>query len=123
VFNVGPERLILLFVIILVVMGPQRLPELARTLGRTMAGLRRLSGNLQAEMHGALDGDPIVKAVGTIREGVGTFRDGLGDVLAPPGPRATRGSAPLLESLSDEHPIVPSTHSRAAGLPDDPGLN
>jgi Sec-independent protein translocase protein TatA len=49
VFNVGPEKLILLFVILLVVMGPQRLPELARTLGSTMAGLRRLSGNLQAE--------------------------------------------------------------------------
>jgi Sec-independent protein translocase protein TatA len=101
VFNVGPEKLILLFVILLVVMGPQRLPDVARTLGRTMVALRRLSGNLQAEMHGAL-GDPaeaLTQALGSLREGVGTFRNEVGAVLTP----------------TDPSPTTP--------LPDDPGLN
>jgi Sec-independent protein translocase protein TatA len=101
VFNVGPEKLILLFVILLVVIGPQRLPDVARTLGRTMVALRRLSDNLQAEMHGAL-GDPadaVTQAVGSIRAGVGALREGVGDVSTP----------------TDPSPTTP--------LPDDPGLN
>ena len=33
-FNVGPEKLLLLFIIALIVLGPSKLPDAARTLGR-----------------------------------------------------------------------------------------
>ncbi len=57
-FNVGPEKLILLLMLALVVLGPQQLPEAARAAGKAIARLRQLSNALRAEMRGVLD-EPI----------------------------------------------------------------
>lgn len=39
----GAGELLVLFVVVLVLFGPRRLPEIARTLGRVMSQLRRAS--------------------------------------------------------------------------------
>jgi len=48
-------HLVVIFLVALVVFGPEKLPELARTLGRLMADFRKASGDfrstLEAEMH------------------------------------------------------------------------
>jgi TatA/E family protein of Tat protein translocase len=41
-------HLIIIFLVALVVFGPQKLPELARTLGRLMAEFRRATGDLRS---------------------------------------------------------------------------
>ena len=41
-------HLIIIFAVALVVFGPQKLPELARTLGKLMADFRRVSGDLRS---------------------------------------------------------------------------
>jgi sec-independent protein translocase protein TatA len=40
VFNISPLEMIVLLVIALIVLGPQRLPEMARSLGRGMREFR-----------------------------------------------------------------------------------
>jgi len=40
-FDLGMQELIVIFVVALLVFGPQKLPELARSLGRGMAELRK----------------------------------------------------------------------------------
>jgi sec-independent protein translocase protein TatB len=54
VFNIGPEKLLLLAILALVVLGPQRLPDTARTAGKAITRLRQLSNALQDEVRGAL---------------------------------------------------------------------
>jgi Tat protein translocase TatB subunit len=49
ILGVGPAELLLIFVIALIVFGPGRLPELARTLGKAMRELRRMSLEITAE--------------------------------------------------------------------------
>ncbi len=54
-FNVGgPELLVILF-LALIVLGPQRLPDAARQIGKFMGELRRMSSGFQQELKTALD--------------------------------------------------------------------
>jgi len=91
VFNVGPEKLILLLVLALIVLGPQRLPDAARSLSKAVAELRRLSSSLREEVHGALgeDGDALKEAVGTLREGIGVYSPRPRRSLSRAGERAS----------------------------------
>jgi len=45
--NIGPPELILIFVIALVVVGPQRLPELARTIGKGLREFRKMQDEVK----------------------------------------------------------------------------
>ena len=49
-FDVGFSELVLCFVVALVVLGPQKLPALARTLGRWTGRARVYIRNLQSEL-------------------------------------------------------------------------
>ena len=46
-FNVGMPELILIFIVALLVVGPKRLPDIARQLGKAIAQLKRASIDLK----------------------------------------------------------------------------
>jgi Tat protein translocase TatB subunit len=48
-FGVGPEELVLILIIALIVLGPERMPKVARDLGRVVGDLRRTSDQLREE--------------------------------------------------------------------------
>ena len=48
-FGIGTGELLLLLVIALIVLGPERMPNLARDLGRALAEFRRTSDELRSE--------------------------------------------------------------------------
>jgi len=48
-FGIGMTELLVIFVIALLVLGPKRLPEMARSLGRGMAEFRRASSDMRRE--------------------------------------------------------------------------
>ena len=48
-FGIGMPELLVILVVALVVLGPNRLPELARTLGKAMAEFRRQSSDIMDE--------------------------------------------------------------------------
>lgn len=50
----GPELLVI-FLVALVVIGPQQLPKAMRTFGNVMAEVRKVSTSFQAEMKSAMD--------------------------------------------------------------------
>jgi sec-independent protein translocase protein TatB len=54
-FNIGGGELIVILLIALIVLGPARLPDAARQLGKAMGDLRRLSTGFQNEMKQALE--------------------------------------------------------------------
>jgi len=46
----GPGELVVLFLVILVLFGPRRLPEIARMIGRTLEELRRASYDFRRQV-------------------------------------------------------------------------
>jgi sec-independent protein translocase protein TatB len=53
--NLDPDKLVVLFVIALLVLGPKRLPEIARTAGRWMAEVRKYTSVFQTEIKDVLE--------------------------------------------------------------------
>ena len=49
-FNVGPMEVLIILVAALLILGPKRLPEAARQVGKAMAEFRRVSSDLQNEV-------------------------------------------------------------------------
>jgi TatA/E family protein of Tat protein translocase len=48
-FGIGMTELLVIFAIALVVLGPKKLPEIARSLGRGLAEFRRASSEMRRE--------------------------------------------------------------------------
>ena len=53
--NVGPGELLAILVLALIVLGPDKLPDAIRTVGRVVGELRRISGGFQEELRSALE--------------------------------------------------------------------
>jgi len=57
-FGIGPTELIVILVVALVLLGPKRLPEIARSLGKGFAEFKRASNELRSHMDVSLDDKP-----------------------------------------------------------------
>src|SRR5919202_5072663 len=64
-FGIGIEELIVILVIALIVVGPERMPELARQAGKAIRDLRRMYDNLRSES--GPDYDEVERAIRTMR--------------------------------------------------------
>lgn len=54
-FGIGMPELLLILAVALIVLGPKKLPEIARALGRGLAEFRRTTDDVKREMQSAAD--------------------------------------------------------------------
>ena len=76
-FDVGFSELLLCFVVALVVLGPQKLPAVARTFGRWTARARSYVRNLSAELERETGSAGFKRDLDEARQ---TFRDTAGEM-------------------------------------------
>jgi sec-independent protein translocase protein TatB len=109
-FGIGMTELLVILVVALIVFGPTKLPELARSLGKAMNEFRRASSELRTTFHDAAEPTPPTappKAAPTAAPTV--------SVLAP-GTAAPSGAA------SEESPRE-SENKRAEASTREPGTD
>ena len=92
-------HLILIFVIVLIAFGPEKLPQLARTLGKAMAEFRKITGDLRRVVD-----DEMREIERQAREAEIRKRDAATQASLP-GSAPT--PAPVVAPLPDEHVIAP----------------
>lgn len=105
--NIGPQELLLILLIALIVVGPNRLPELARQIGRGLREFRKL----QDEVTGMVKLD--------LSDGAETPRPSSkpASPTAPGVHRTPRAAAPGTPSASRSDP-APTPPSDQASAPD-----
>lgn len=99
-FNVGGGELLIILLVALVVLGPQKLPEAARQVGKIVGEFRRVSAGFQREMQTAMK-DPVSKVTGE------------------PTPTTLTDVTKVAEVPSLEEPKSPPTAPGADAAPDD----
>src|ERR1700741_3926307 len=105
-FGIGMTELMVIFVIGLVVLGPKRLPELARTLGKSLAEFRRASNDLRREFMSATEDAQITPPA----------------LASRPAPPAPPPAAPASPQVPRSEPKATEDHRTQppAGAPPDP---
>ena len=95
-FGIGMTELVVIFVIGLIVLGPRRLPELAKSLGRSMAEFRRASTDLRREFMDVAEDARIMP------EELPDLTDDPPQAGIERPPRATKPTPPSLEAQDDD---------------------
>lgn len=107
-FNLGAGEVFVILLLALIVLGPQRLPDAAKQLGRFMGEIRRLSNGFQQELRSALDEE--TEAAARRRGAAATGATGSGSDAAAPeatAPDAPDAAAPEATTV----PLVPAEES------------
>ena len=104
----GPELLVI-FLVALVVIGPQQLPKAMRTFGNVMAEVRKVSSSFQAEMKSAMD---------SVTDTSGSEKPQSGTMATPPAAAPDAAAATVSD---DPDEVVARNHqpSPDAGEPGD----
>ena len=89
-FGIGMTELVVIMVVALIVFGPTRLPELARSLGRAMGEFRRASTDIRQTFHEAVQEPKPAPAPAAPPA----------PVIAPPEPQALADAAAPTEAMA-----------------------
>jgi Tat protein translocase TatB subunit len=84
--SLGPEKIILILVVALIVFGPQRLPDIARQVGAAMRELRRMQDTVRGELDQVLHPD-LTPGPGAVDEHVSI--EETDHAALSPGPAST----------------------------------
>ena len=106
-FNIGPQELLIVLVLALIVVGPQRLPELSKQIGKGLREFRKVQDDVKGMVKFDLDDTSEPPARRTTSPAA---------TATPPGPHRTARPAPT-------DPRAPMTNGRstAAGGDGDAG--
>jgi Tat protein translocase TatB subunit len=119
-----PEMMTIL-VIALVILGPEKLPDMAKQAGVWLNKLKQMSGNLQEEMRDVID-DPAMQPIKELGEFAAQPRRKLAEYAAAAQAEAEEEAAAEIEAAAtasgDEHPMNDQSPVQP-GSDDDPDVN
>ena len=114
-FNIGGPEVLVILLLALIVLGPQRLPDAAKQIGKFMGELRRMSSGFQSELRAAMD-DPVEAAARERGAGVNPARPDAPAVAPVKGEKPAKKAAPRKAAATRRR----TTPLRAVPRPDDP---
>ena len=104
-FGIGMPEFLLILVVALVVLGPKRLPELARSLGRGLAELKKTTGDLKQNIDFGDDLNKVQKDLQEVKSDLAGvidtnfLQDTIPDYLKEPEPQTEVKPEPTTEAF------------------------
>lgn len=116
--SIGPLEIVVILVVALVVLGPNRLPDAARSVGKAMAELRRMTTGFQTEVRDAFaeppstpkaPAEPVALPVrpedADITASLGTLPDADAETVGPAAAEPLGADQPVADQpLAGPHP-------------------
>ncbi|MBC8232606.1 twin-arginine translocase TatA/TatE family subunit [bacterium] len=57
-FNIGPMEIIIIFLIVLIIFGPRRLPEMGKSIGKAIREFKNAGREIERDITEALETEP-----------------------------------------------------------------
>lgn len=124
-FGIGMTELLVIMVIALIVIGPSKLPDLAKALGKGLAEFKKASQEIKASLN--LDEEiraikkETTETLNGFKESIDKAATDMADDAADEAPEVSEAliTAPVTETAADTaNPETPSTQASAATEPD-----
>jgi Tat protein translocase TatB subunit len=109
VFNVGGSELLIFLVVALMVLGPNRLPQAARQIGKALAQFRNATSGVRKELEESMAVDDLRREVADLRSSFDLRR-----IMADDD--ASRATSERLDSSGDK-PLSPLNGLSSNGVP------
>ena len=132
-FGLGPMEIMLILIVALIFIGPQKLPEIAKTLGKSMRDLQRSANDFQREVVSDIERDekkpePIVVPKPAPAAGQEAFgevpveaaAENPAPTLAPGAPPEAGADADPYKKAAQEEAALPPQPAEPAPTPDPP---
>jgi sec-independent protein translocase protein TatA len=123
--SVGAPEILVIFLVALIVLGPERLPRAARQAGKAIGEFRRVTAGFQDEVRSAFEDDEPATEASTAAVAPSAVTPSAvapsavaPSAVTPPPPDGTAGAA----GLGQTRPALP-LESEIPPPPDDPGRN
>lgn len=117
--SIGGGELLFILVLALLLFGPRRIPEIGRTIGKTLTQLRRATQEFRTGIEREVEVEKLREAgdaMRSIRAEVGSVtKDALGSIR-----REVDGAAREAGSAAAAAPVASVPNSEPAGPPDEP---
>ncbi len=97
-FGIGMPEMLIILAVALIFLGPKKLPELAKSLGRALGEFKRATSDLKQSIESETGIDDVRQSFDDVKEDIKTQVDLAGD-LPDPAPASAESSAP---KTSDE---------------------
>jgi len=105
VFGIGSQELLIVFLVVLLLFGAERIPEVARALGKSMRDFKKAAGEIEAEIQEAARQKDALLGTGPKRPGPrarpGSPATGGGSAGEDGAPEASKGHGPSTETPGD----------------------
>jgi sec-independent protein translocase protein TatB len=111
-FDIGFSELLVIAIVALIVIGPQRLPTVARTLGHLFGRMQRYVNDVKADISREMEMDELKKLQSSMEDAARTMRDSVNEVNKDVSEAGTE-----LDRLAHAEPATPAADVPPAPAP------